>query len=202
MEGNILQYTFRHIFLMCICTAIVALIAGCGGTVITYEQQLLGEADSLFRAGNYEYAKVKYDKIRTLKPNSPAARTSQYYLGYINVYYENPFASWEAALREFKLFVSLYPDDSRVDEVNSWIKLLVVMQSFKKDYIGTNEEIEVLKQQKNKLQKTPQKPTVNVEALNESLRHCYHVSDSLNKRSKDLENFILDLEKKCQQAGK
>lgn len=137
-----------------------------------------------------------------MKPNSHAARTSQYNLGYINVFYENPFASWEAALREFKLFVSLYPDDPRIDEVNSWIKLLVVMKSFKKDFLGTNDKLEVLQEQKNRLQKKPQKPQADIESLNESLRRCYHVRDSLNKKSKDLENFILDLEKECQKAGK
>ena len=171
--------------------------------MVTYEQQLLGDADSLFKAGNYEYAKVKYDKIRTLKPASPAARTAQYYLGYINIYYENPFASWEAALREFKLFVSLYPDDARVGEVNSWIKMLVVMQSFKKEFLGTTNRLESLKmeQVEKTTQTPPAKSTVNIDALTESLRNCYHVRDSLDKKSKDLENFILDLEKKCKEPG-
>jgi outer membrane protein assembly factor BamD (BamD/ComL family) len=171
--------------------------------VVTYEQQLLRDADSLFREGNYEYAKVKFDKIRTLKPSSQAARTAQYYLGYINVYYENPFASWEAALREFKLFVSLYPDDARVDEINSWIKLLVVMQSFKKEFLGTTNRYEELKQQKDATETiTPKVSTANIDGLTESLRNCYHVRDSLNQKSKDLENFILDLEKECQETGK
>lgn len=183
---------------------IALLLCGCGGKVVFYEQQLLAEADSLFRAGNYEYAKVKFDKVRTLKPASPAARTAQFYLGYINVYYENPFASWEAALREFKLFVSLYPDDARVDEVNSWIKLLVVMQSFKKEYIGTSDQLEELKQQKTDTPETlrPKPSAVNIDALTESLRSCYHVKDSLNQRSKDLEKAILDLENECHEVPK
>jgi outer membrane protein assembly factor BamD (BamD/ComL family) len=170
---------------------------------LLYEQQLLAEADSLFRAGNYEYAKVKYDKVRTVKPSSSAAKTAQYYLGYINIYYENPFASWEAALREFKLFVSKYPDDQRVDEVNSWIRLLVVMQSFKKDYIGTTTELEELHKEKlEKSEAVQSKPSVDVRVLTESLRNCFQVRDSLNKKSKDLENFIIDLEKRCIDAGK
>ncbi len=175
--------------------------------MVTYEQQLLAEADSLFRAGNYEYAKVKFDKIRTVKPSSPAARTAQYYLGFINVYYENPFANWEAALREFKLFVSLYPDDARVSEVNSWIKLLVAMQSFKKEYVGTSGQLEELKkkqQDQTAISGTTQtKPsTVNIEILTESLRNCYHLKDSLSQKNKDLEKAILDLENECIKAVK
>ena len=183
-------------------SAFLWMFTGCGGKYMVYEQKLLQEADSLFKERNYEYAKVKFDKVRTLKPNSPAARTAQYYLGYINIYYENPFASWEAALREFKLFVSKYPDDSRVDEVNSWIRMLVVLQSFKKDYLGTTSELRELQKKSIEDVQAHEKPEVNVNAIMESLRNCQSVRDSLNKKSKDLENFILDLEKECVEAGK
>jgi outer membrane protein assembly factor BamD (BamD/ComL family) len=182
-------------------------LMGCGGKYVTYEQQMLSEADSLFREGNYEFAKVKFDKVRSLKPGSPAARTAQFYLGYINVYYENPFANWEAALREFKLFVSLYPQDARVDEVNSWIKLLVVMQSFKRDYMGTTNRLEELRHKKttdaSSVSAAPQKqPPLSIDGLSESLRMCNHARDSLNQKSKDLENFIIDFERKCKEACK
>jgi outer membrane protein assembly factor BamD (BamD/ComL family) len=202
-EADTQHYLFKPSIIGTIAAMCFLNLTGCGGRVLTYEQQLLGDADSLFRAGNYEYAKVKYDKIRSLKPSSPAARTAQYYLGYINIYYENPFASWEAALREFKLFVSLYPDDARVDEVNSWIKLLVVMQSFKKDFIGTSNKIDSLKTvQQTTALNTATKTNINIDVLTESLRNCYHVRDSLDKNSKDLENFIIDLEDKCREVRK
>lgn len=182
--------------------ALILLIPRCGGTVVLYEQQLLIEADSLFKAGNFEYAKVKFSKVRDLKPESPAARTAQYYLGFINVYYENPFANWEAALREFKMFATLYPEDFRIREVNSWIKLLVVMQSFKKNYIGTNTLLKELKIRENERDNSSPQLKINIETLTESLRNCYDDKENLVKKSKDLENVILDLEKKCQQAGK
>lgn len=178
---------------------------GCNGKVLTYEQQLLGEADSLFRAGNYEFAKLRFDKIRTLKPNSPSAKIATYYLGYINVYYDNPFATPEAALREFKTYVSLYPDDARVDEVNSWIKLLVVMQSFEKNYRGSIDSLAAIKtQQLLKEQAQAVKKNVShdsIAILNDVIRKTYHLRDSLSRKNKELENFILDLEKKCQEAG-
>ncbi|MBN1576263.1 MAG: hypothetical protein JW913_06925 [Chitinispirillaceae bacterium] len=203
MKTVILIIKERHSSFIVAVAVVALLFNGCGGKYVTYEQQLLGEADSLFRAGNYEYAKVKFDKVRALKPSSPAARSAQYYLGFINVYYENPFASWEAALREFRLFVSMYPDDARVDEVNSWIKLLVVMQSFKKEYIGTSGRLEDLEQKNSKRESVRIKPsTVNIDALTESLRSCYHARDSLNQKSKDLERFILYLEKECQESVK
>ncbi|MBN1309224.1 MAG: hypothetical protein JXA18_14970 [Chitinispirillaceae bacterium] len=201
MESVILIAKKRHSFFVGTVAAFVLFSFGCGGKYVTYEQQLLGEADSLFRAGNYEYAKVKFNKVRTVKPASSAARTAQYYLGFINVYYENPFASWEAALREFKLFVSMYPDDARVSEVNSWIKLLVVMQSFKKEYLGTTDRLEELQSRKIEKKAVQTRPsTANIDALTESLRGCYQVRDSLNQKIKDLENFIIDLEKKCRGA--
>ncbi len=183
------------------------LLPGCGGgRYITFEQKLLGEADSLFRAGNYEYAKVKFDKVRNAKPNSPSARTAQYYLGYINIYHDNPFTSTEAALREFKRFVSQYPDDLRLDEVHTWIKMLTLMQSYNRGFEGATSRItelnEKLKAEPPPTQQSKTASTVNVDALTESLRNCIHVRDSLDKKSRDLENFILYLEKECVQGPK
>ena len=105
-------------------------------------------------------------------------------------------------MREFKLFVSLYPEDARVDEVNSWIKLLVVMKSFKKEFLGTSKDLDSLKMEQNaKSQSSSAKTAANIDVLTESLRTCTHARDSLDKKGKDLENFILDLVKKCQAAG-
>lgn len=182
------------------------ILIGCGGKVVTYEQQLLFEADSLFKIGYYELAKNKYQKILVLTPNSPAARIAQYYLGYINVYYENDMASWEAALREFKKFLALYPDDIRANEVKSWIKILNAMQRFQKEYGSLKKEIEEFKppeKEKEECEVVPPKTSpLTIEALNESLRNCTHSRDSLIKKNKELENFILELEKECQEAGR
>lgn len=174
------------------------ILCGCAAQVVTVEQKILHEADSLFNAGNYEYAKVKYAKVRDSKPNSQYSRIAQYQLGYINVYYENPFANWEAALREFKLFTSLYPDDFRIGEVNSWISILIAMRTFKKDYLGTNNQLERLKIK----EESRPRLTSNIETITESLRNCYNEKDSLARKTKELENVILDLERKCQQAGR
>lgn len=177
----------------------------CSPKMVTFEQQVLNEADSLFREGNYEYAKVKYAKVRELKPKSEVARRSQYYLAYINVYYDNPFANWEAALREFRTFAALYPDDQRIGEVNSWIRLLVVMQTFKKEYQGTTNKLEQLSKKEPPPPCPPQQSPLrktNIDIITESLRNCLDAKDSLNKKVKDFENVILDLEKNCIQTGR
>lgn len=179
---------------------IFSFLSGCGGTMVTNEMLVLKEADSLFRAGNYQYALRRFDRVRTLRPKSPAAKIAQYYLGYINVYYENPFANWEAALREFKLYATLYPNEAKVDEVNSWIKLLIAMQSYKKN-IGTTDSIEKMNPKQIKLPKKSKNiPKESIRSLNEKIRRCNHVRDSLIRKNKDLENFIIELEATCQDA--
>ncbi len=174
----------------------------CSPKMVTFEQQILNEADSLFREGNYEYAKVKYAKAREIKPKSDVAKISQYYLAFINVYYDNPFANWEAALREFRTFAALYPDDPRIGEVNSWIRLLVVMQTFKREYQGTTNKIEELSKKEPEPCPPPVPRKTNVDIITESLRNCLEAKDSLNRKAKEFENVILDLEKNCLKAGK
>jgi hypothetical protein len=176
------------------------LFVGCAPKFINFEQRMLIDADSLFHAGNYEAAKLKYTKLRDTGPQSEPARTAQYNLGYINIYYQNPSSNPEAALREFKLFSALYPEDFRIGEVNSWIRLIVLMQSYKKEYQDTVSKIE--QQIKDKDQQLNQARRVNVETVTESLRVCYEGRDSLSRKVKELENVIVDLERKCQQAGR
>ncbi|HLV30791.1 MAG TPA: hypothetical protein VKY57_04400 [Chitinispirillaceae bacterium] len=189
---------YKKTFILLYTVTVSLLFFGCAGQVVTLEQKILHEADSLFNAGNYEYAKLKYAKVRDSKPESQFSRIAQYQLGYINIYYENPFSNWEAALREFELFASLYPDDFRIGEVNSWIRMLVTMRSFKKNYTGTTEQLQQLK---TKIENRP-RLTSNIETITESLRNCYNDKDSLMRKTKELENVILDLERKCQQAGR
>jgi tetratricopeptide (TPR) repeat protein len=193
----------RRIINSCILFCVACALCSCFSSAVTFEQKILAEADSLFQIGNYEHAKVKFAKVRDSKPKSDAAKKAQYYLGYINIFYDNPFSNWEAALREFKLFTALYPNDFRIGEVNSWIRLLVVMQSYKREYLGSSSKLEEL----SKKELLPPPPPVVVpkkmpiETITESLRNCYDHKDSLSRKTRELENVILDLERKCQQAG-
>lgn len=179
---------------------ILLLLCGCGGKIVIRDS-MLNEADSLFKIGNYEYAKVKYARIIDAHANTDAAKTAQFFLGYINVYYDNPFANWEAALREFNKFSRLYPQDARIGEVSSWIRILVVLQSFKKEYQRTISKLEGDKNREVK-ETDPKILLRKFESITESVNRCNNDRDSLVKKSKDLENVIIDLERKCQQAGK
>lgn len=194
------RYQYILFFSIILMIIIISFLPGCGGTMVTKEMLVLKEADSLFREGNYQYALRRFDMVRTLRPKSPAAKIAQYYLGFINVYYDNPFASWEAALREFKLYATLYPNEAKIDEVNSWIKILVAMQSYKKNF-GVIDSISKQPRKRSGLQrksKTISKESIR--SLNDKIRRCNHVRDSLIRKNKDLENFIIDLEAKCQDA--
>lgn len=185
----------------CCVTITVFLFFSCAAKFPSFEKQLLFRADSLFKVGNYEYAKVNYAKIRDAHPETDVAKTAQFYLGYINVFYDNPFANWEAALREFRMFATLFPQDYRIGEVNSWIRILTVMQSFKKEYQGS---ITKLDQVKIKDQKETEFKSVEhrikIDSIAETLKKCFDDRDSLVRKTKDLENAILDLEKTCQGA--
>jgi outer membrane protein assembly factor BamD (BamD/ComL family) len=199
---------YKKLFLL-VFASLMMVLFGCvaADKFSTFERHLLFEADSLFRDGNYELAKIKYMKIRDMKPAPSVAKKAQYYLGFINVYYENPFANWDAALREFKTFAELYPDDFRIDQVNSWIRILVVLQSFKKDYVGTVSRLEDVSKQRQTdsrlIQEHLQAQTKTaLDSLSATLRNCNEYRDSLVRKAHDLENVILDLERKCQQAGR
>jgi hypothetical protein len=167
-------------------------LAGCAGQMITYDQKLLMEADSLFKMGNYEYAKIRYTKLHTDYPNTKFGAKAQYNLGFINIYYDNPFANWEAALREFKTFAAQYPSHELIPEVNSWIRLLVVLQSFKRQYDVSSAEVGSLENElKNRQnQPTQRKIEPRYEVLMEAVQKCYIDKDSLSTRIRVLEEVI------------
>lgn len=173
--------------------AVLVVNSGCAtGHVLTYPEQLLNEADSLFRAGNYEFAKIRYTKIRDNYPGSPAAPRAQYNLGYINVYYKNPFANWDGALREFKRFAAQYGSHELVDNVNSWIRILVVLQSFKQQYDQNNDKIASLLKKEEIVKE--QNSGASYEVLLDAVRNCYSEKDTLLKRIQVLNEVIESIE--------
>ncbi len=154
----------------------------------TFEDKLLAEADSLFRTGNYEYAKLKYAKVRDDYPKSGAGSRAQYSLGYINVYYDNPFADYNAALREFKKFAANYPNDKRLDMVNNWIRILTILQDFGKSYYGSNSQLRDLKNRQSSIFK-------NYSTLQDAYLRCDRMNDSLAQRVRILEGIIDRIDK-------
>lgn len=91
---------------------------------VSYDKNMMNHADSIFTKGNYEKAKQEYKSI-TLEGKSKMAKAlAQFKLGYLNVYYENPFADYSVALHEFEKFVRIYPSHTKAGEANNYIRIL------------------------------------------------------------------------------
>jgi outer membrane protein assembly factor BamD (BamD/ComL family) len=181
--------------------------AGRSGHHPSLSKLLIAEADSLFTAGNFESAKAVYEKIRLgMPPESPEARKAHYHLAYINVFYKNPWADWNSALTEFTSFAALYPDDPHMDDVRSWIRILTTIKSFETEYRKTSHQVERLTADKNT---TREVQRFHLDSMAVILRNSYEsqdslarTCDSLARKNVGLINTIIDMEKKCQQAGK
>ena len=176
-----------------------ALTCASPGKMVTYKNRQLTEADALLYHGKYEEAKALYEKIRSSQPNAEEARTAHFSLAFINVFYKNPNADWNVALKEFKSFAALYPKDPRIGEALSWVRLLTVIKSFDNEFKRASSQVQRLK-----LDRTESKMTQRMflDSMASMLRNCYQARDSLVKKNAELENVIIDLEKKFQQAGK
>jgi outer membrane protein assembly factor BamD (BamD/ComL family) len=167
--------------------------------MVNYKTRQLAEADSLLYSGKFEESKALYDKIRSAQTNSEEAKTAHFNIAYINVYYKNPNADWAAALSEFKSFAALYPKDPRISEALSWIRLLTVIRSFDNEFKRASTQVQRLKLDQSEARMTQR---MFLDSMASMLRGCYQVRDSLVKKNTELENVIIDLEKKCQQAGR
>jgi len=202
----------RCIFLAAL-GAYALLLCACAGSskppLPVHEQKSfpMKEADSLFAAGNFEGAKSVYEKIRiAMPPLSPEAEKAHYYLGYINVFYKNPWADWNTALTEFKSFAALYPNDPRINEVLSWIRILTTIKSFESEYRRATNKVERLTQDSTTAFEIKRFYLDSMAAI---LRNSYESRDSLVRKhdslvrkNTELINIIIDLEKKFQRAGK
>jgi outer membrane protein assembly factor BamD (BamD/ComL family) len=178
---------------------ILLTIAGCSSRVATqqytFDKQLLAEADGKFREKNYPEALAKYGEIVKSFPHSLSARTALYRIGYINIYFDNNQADWAVALKAFKLFQTSYPDDPKINDVNTWIRILISMDSFASQYSETTTRLQ-------KMKNTTIETNENVDQLGDELHRCQAEKDSLNvgknalvQKIKELEATILKIEK-------
>lgn len=179
--------------LICIISGIVTVLlyTHCAHTptIVRYghfRRQLI-HADSLFQNGNYEIAKMEYTKLRDKCTEPEIAATAQYRLGYINIYYNNPFADYEAALREFKRFQSMYPRHGKIEQVQNWIRMLTVLTNFARDFDGNSKQLKNLDTQREDIIK-------NYSVLQEAYFQCDAVKDSLINEVKALEKLIIKLQ--------
>ncbi|MBN1128711.1 MAG: tetratricopeptide repeat protein [Chitinispirillaceae bacterium] len=181
--------------------AAVAWYAGCSSSaqIVTYKARQLSEADSLLYSGNYKEAKALYGKIRSHQPHGAEAKSAHFSLAYLNVHYKNPNTDWNAALAEFKSFTVTYPRDPRVAEALSWIRILTVIKSFDNEFKRASNQVQRLKLDRSESRMTQR---MFLDSMASMVRDCYKARDSLVKKNIELENVIIDLEKKFQQAGR
>jgi outer membrane protein assembly factor BamD (BamD/ComL family) len=177
---------------------LLILVSGCSHvttTQYTFDKKLLAEADGKCKLKKYAEALKTYGEIVKTFPQTSSARTALFKIGFVNIYFDNLLADWNAALNAFKLFQKHYPDDPRIEEVNTWIRILVTMELFKTQYGETSERVKSLMN----------KSTVvsgNYETLLEAIQKCSFDKDSLdneknalNQKIKALEQTILKIEK-------
>ncbi|MDD5674603.1 MAG: outer membrane protein assembly factor BamD [Chitinivibrionales bacterium] len=182
----------RRIIWVCLLAAAPLPLLHCAGqsklNMVTYDQQLLGEAERAFGQKRFSDAAKLYAQIRDSYGKTQSASVAQYKLGLLYLFYDNPDADWKAALVEFKRFASSYPQDDRIDEVNSWIRVLVAMESFEAQFELNSARIRALKNRRNTASE-------NTDAMMEALQHCIMEKDSLSRQVTKLENLIQVLEK-------
>lgn len=154
----------------------------------TMEKKMLVTADSLFGAENYELAKIQYTKIRDEFPQTAAGAMAQYKLGYINIYFDNPFADYRAAQREFKRFLTDYPEDKRIDLIKNWVRLLTVFEDFDREYHKGYSKMQQLDSKEKEI-------LDNFGTLQDAYFRCEAQNDSLQKHIQKLEGIIQYIEK-------
>jgi outer membrane protein assembly factor BamD (BamD/ComL family) len=188
-------HRFQRSFRAAAFMLIVAL--GCSPVPPTYtfDKKLLADADGKCKQKSYAEALKTYEEIVKTFPQTTSARIALYKVGFVNIYYDNPLSDWNAALSAFKLFQKNYPDDPRVDEVNTWIRVLVAMESFSSQYGETSARIKSLMNKSTEV-------SGNYETLLEAIQKCSSDKDSLdneknalNQKIKELEQTILKIEK-------
>jgi hypothetical protein len=176
---------------------IAATLLGCSHTsgFYSFDMGILGEADKKFKAKNYSEALKQYDEVVRTFPHSASARAALYQIGFLNLYFDNKDADWTAALKAFRLFQKDYGDDPRIDEVNTWIRILTSMEAFAAKYGESSAKIQKLK---NKSLERSE----SIEQIREEFLRCSFEKDSLNleknalmQKIKDLEATILKIEK-------
>jgi outer membrane protein assembly factor BamD (BamD/ComL family) len=201
MWSTILRYShIRWTGIVIAAGACMAFLLACAGPAqlfATGKSNVLAQADSLFDSGKFNEATAAYQKVCAAIPRSAAARTALIAIAYSNVFYKNPNGNWNAALEAFNLFNTSYPHDNRISEVRSWIRVLSVIKSIDNELELATHQVKRLAQDKNAAQESKRYYLDSIAGI---LKDATKSRDSLFKKNQDLENTIIDLEKKCQQA--
>jgi hypothetical protein len=176
------------------------LLFGCAAsraTAYTYDRRLLAQAEAKFEKRRYPEALKIYQELVSSPDysQSPSAKIALYRIGYINIYYDNPNANTNAALDAFNSYKVLYSDDKDIGEVNTFVKMLVVLKSFKDQYDETMA-LMLKFQNKSKI------ANGSLDTLLWYIQRCTSERDSLSaerftfmKKIRELEQTIVKMEK-------
>ncbi len=162
---------------------------GCSHVAIqyTYDMKLLDEGDAKFNEKNYPEAVKKYNEVLKSFPRRPSARMALYKIGYSYIYYENPQNDWTAALKAFRRFEKEYADDPKIEEVKTWSRMLVIMESFASQYTETSVRVQ-------KIKNNYREKITTAEQWKEEFQRCSSEKDSLSTEKSTLIQKIKELE--------
>lgn len=185
---NISFYIRNLIFyIVLICTAFLLITCSSSKKLVSKGNlnynQLLKNADLMFRKGNYEEAKNNYRIILDSCNNREITARAQYTLGYIDIYYSNPFGDFDSSLTEFKRYVEMFPKDKHIGLANSWIRLLVVLKNMKKRYYLNADNLQQTEIEQGNIYE-------KYKLLEKLNNNCKIINDSLFNRIKTLEGVI------------
>lgn len=188
MKNKALKVSFYTVLLAGLLAFLISCAANTAVSQVSFDMRLMNRADSTFEAGNYEKAKQQLLQIVEKGQSKMARALAQFKLGYLNVYYENPFADYELALTEFRKFVKEYPNHSKIDEANNYIRILDRM----------NQINQISQENKSKVSGLSDKHSDMVNNLL-GMQKAYLKSnsqiDSLKKRIRVLEAVIEEVDK-------
>jgi outer membrane protein assembly factor BamD (BamD/ComL family) len=145
-------------------------------------------ADSLFTIGNYDIAKLEYSKIIDHSKDKEILAYARFNLALIEIYFDNPFADYNVALKEFKRFVSEFPNHPNANAAKNWIKILTVLRGFSREYKGSTETLTNIKEECNQYIK-------QYSNLKHLYQRCDSVKDSLKQQVQVLERVIEEITK-------
>jgi len=176
--------------ILCICTPSAV-------STYTYDKSLLTVADAKFDKKHYAEALKIYQELAYSPDYSQlnSARLALYRIGILNIYFDNPKADPRSAFEAFNTFKLRYPHDKLIGEVNTWIKILVVLKSFEDQYDETLARMK-------RLQSKSAVTSGSLDTMFDAFQHCATERDSLDseraallKKIAELEQIIVKMEK-------
>jgi outer membrane protein assembly factor BamD (BamD/ComL family) len=168
----------------------------CAGRFVTTTDKELLSADSLFySAGDYTHARLAYLSLVTSRYPSETTEKAQYMLGYINIFYDNPFADRSAAIREFTVYQSKYPLGKRIDEVNSWLAHLHKLESYEIGYDSAKVQLKKCEESNSNNQRSSN-------LLTGAVLRSENVNDSLIKQVELWKTKVTTLEELIRNLAK